>query len=234
MPIAVNPSGTVKDVSGLWVNPSGTLKECTGVWVNIDGTMKQVWPLAHTAFDGIRFKGALKGGLRSGINYYCSLYIDSTTGTVARTNKIYSQATGEFTGSPEDQMITSGTASFGFRSTTRDDYYLYYCGYISVNLVNLSPYDTITVKVKQDSESYSNSSADGMLKLCLTNAAGNGTTTLDPVSTSGDYSGCTMTFNVSSIRDKRYIGFIFRLSARSTNYSYEKYDQRHITEISFA
>lgn len=231
--IYTNPSNGVKEVSGVYYNPGNGVKTVQAVWENVGGHLYQIYPVAHTAYNGSTFSGALNLGLRSGINYYCSLYINSSIGTVARLNKIYPNVTGEFTGSPENYSLTSGTASFGFSNTTSTDNYQYYCGFISANLVNLALYDAIIVRTTRDENEFSNSDSDGNLQLCLTNEAGNATVTLDPASVSGDYADCTIRFDVSSVTDRRYIGFIFRLSARSTNYNYAKKDKRHITEIRF-
>lgn len=231
--IYTNPSNVVTEVSGVYYNPGNGVKTVQAVWENVGGHLYQIYPVAHTAYNGSTFSGALNLGLRSGINYYCSLYINSEVGSPAQLNKIYPQVTGEFVGSPENYSLTSGTASFGFSNTTSTDLYHYYCGYISANLVNLALYDAIIVRTTRDENEFSNSDADGDLQLCLTNEAGNATVTLDPASVSGDYADCTIRFDVSSVTDRRYIGFIFRLSARSTNYNYAKKDKRHITEIRF-
>lgn len=230
--IYTNPSNGVKEVSGVYYNPGNGVKTVQAVWENVGGHLYQIYPVAHTAYNGSTFSGALNLGLRSGINYYCSLY--NGTSTAAGAYKIYPQVTGEFVGSPENVSLTSGTASFGFSNRTSTDLYLYYCGYISANLVNLALYDTVIVKIKTDASEYVRIGGES-LHLCLTNEAGNNTVTLDPVSdvedaTQGTH---TMTFNLSSINDRRYMGFIFCIRARTTNYNYDKRYQGHITEIRF-
>lgn len=229
--IYTNPSNGVREVSGVYYNPGNGVKTVQAVWENVGGHLYQIYPVAHTAYNGSTFSGALNGGLRSGIGYYCSLYVPNT-GTVASVKKIYRISTGYLMGYPENETITSGGAHFGCSESSRDNPYTHYNGFISVNLVNLALYETIIVKTHVDDSSFIRIGGVS-LRLCLTNEAGNDTTTISVASESEDGSDRTYTFNISSLTDRRYIGFIFHEIPRPTESLYDKYYNAHITQIRF-
>lgn len=54
-------NGSLRGVTSMAINPSGTLRNMVAVWRNVNGTIEQVWP--DTAFDGSHFNGELRGGV---------------------------------------------------------------------------------------------------------------------------------------------------------------------------
>ena len=222
MGITIN-SGGLKTVSEIKINPSGTLRNVIEVWENVGGTLYQVWPVAHTAYDGNTFKGALNGGLVSGFNMYCILDVGGT----AASRAIYSDGT-----------KTSGTASTkclsGEALVKLDDYDSQGIsvdkGWRSKNLVNLSLYDSISVSHEIKEQAYCRSAK--MVGICLINQAGNQAIFVE---NSKFYTSDTEAlFDVSSVSGSYYVLFLFHFIMRETSTQVEKYSHVRINSISFA
>ena len=221
--IYTNPGNGVKDVVGVYINPGSGVKEVQAVWENVGGTLYQVWPVAHTAYDGSTFKGALNGGLVSGFNMYCILDIGGT----AASRMVYSDGT-----------KTSGTASTkctsGEALVKLDDYDSQGIaadkGWRSKNLVNLSLYDSISVSHEIKEEAYCLSAK--MRGVCLINSAGNQAIFVE---NSKFYTSDTEAlFDVSSVSGSYYVLFLFRFRMRETSTQVEKYAHVRINSIGFA
>lgn len=58
-------NGSLRGVTSMAINPSGTLRNMVAVWRNVNGTIEQVWP--DTAYDGSHFAGELRGGVLTNI-----------------------------------------------------------------------------------------------------------------------------------------------------------------------
>ena len=58
-------NGSLRGVTSMAINPSGTLRNMVAVWRNVNGTIEQVWP--DTAYDGKHFAGELRGGVLTNI-----------------------------------------------------------------------------------------------------------------------------------------------------------------------
>ena len=216
-------NGSLRNVKSLTINPSGTLRNMVAVWRNVNGTIEQVWPAAHTAYDGSTFKGALNGGLVSGFNMYCILDIGGT----AASRAIYSDGT-----------KTSGTANTkclsGEALVKLDDYDSQGIsvdkGWRSKNLVNLSLYDSISVSHEIKEQAYCRSAK--MVGICLINQAGNQAIFIE---NSKFYTSDTEAlFDVSSVSGSYYVLFLLRFNMRETSTQVEKYAHVRINSISFA
>lgn len=221
--IYTNPGNGVKDVMGVYINPGSGVKEVQAVWENVGGTLYQVWPVAHTAYDGSTFKGALNGGLESGFNMYCIVNVGGT----AVSREIYSDGTN-----------ISGTANAkctgGEALVKLDDYdsqgILADKGWRSKNLVNLSLYDSISVTHEIKEQLFCDSAK--MRGICLINSAGNQAIF---VQNSKFYTSDTEAlFDVSSVSGSYYVLFLFHYVMRETSTQREKYAHVRINSISFA
>lgn len=221
--IYTNPGSGVKDMVGVYINPGSGVKEVQAVWENAGGMLYQVWPVAHTAYDGSTFKGALNGGLVSGFSMYCILDVGGT----AASRAIYSDGTK--TGGTANSKCSSGEALVKLddrdsQGITVDK------GWRSKNLVNVSLYDTISVSHEIKEQAYCRSAK--MRGLCLINQAG---TQAIFVENSKFYTSDTEAlFDVSSISGSYYVLFPFRIGMRETSVTYSKYAHVRINSIGFA
>ena len=221
--IYTNPGNGVKDVVGVYINPGNGVKEVQAVWENVGGTLYQVWPVAHTAYDGSTFKGALNSGLVSGFSMYCILDVGGT----AASRMVYSDGT-----------KTSGTANTkclsGEALVKLDDYDSQGIsmdkGWRSKNLVNLSLYDSISVSHEIKEQAYCRDAK--MRGICLINQAG---TQAIFVENSKFYTSNTEAlFDVSSVSGSYYVLFLFHFIMMETSTQVEKYAHVRINSISFA
>lgn len=221
--IYTNPGNGVKDVVGVYINPGNGVKEVQAVWENVGGTLYQVWPVAHTAYDGSTFKGALNGGLVSGFNMYCILDVGGT----AASRAIYSD--GDYLSGTANSKCTSGEALV--KLDEYDDMPLTVTkGWRSKNLVNLSLYDSISVSHEIKEQAHCRSAK--MRGLCLINSAGNQAIFIE---NSKFYDSDTEAlFDVSSISGQYYVLFPFRISMRESPVQVTMYAHVRINSISFA
>lgn len=221
--IYTNPGNGVKDVVGVYINPGSGVKEVQAVWENVGGTLYQVWPVAHTAYDGSAFKGALNGGLISGFKMYCILDVGGT----AASRAIYSD--GDSLSGTANSKCTSGEAlvkldDYDSQGISADK------GWRSKNLVNLSLYDSISVTHEIKEEAYCRSAK--MRGICLINQAGNQAIFVE---NSKFYTSDTEAlFDVSSVSGSYYVLFLFHIGMIETSRQYEKYAHVRINSISFA
>ena len=216
-------NGSLRNVKSLTINPSGTLRNMVAVWRNVNGTIEQVWPVAHTAYDGSTFKGALNGGLVSGFNMYCIVNVGGT----AASRAIYSDG--------DDSRGTANSKCTGGEALVKlDDYDSQGIsvdkGWRSKNLVNLSLYDSISVSHEIKEEAYCRSAK--MRGICLINSAGNQAIFVE---NSKFYSSDTEAlFDVSSVSGSYYVLFLFHIGMIETSRQYEKYAHVRIKSINFA
>lgn len=221
--IYTNPGNGVKDMVGVYINPGNGVKEVQAVWENVGGALYQLWPVAHTAYDGSTFKGALNGGLVSGFNMYCILDVGGT----AASRAIYSDGTK--TGGTANSKCSSGEALVKLddrdsQGITVDK------GWRSKNLVNLSLYDSISVTHEIKEQKYCRSAK--MRGICLINQAGNQAIFVE---NSKFYTSDTEAlFDVSSVSGSYYVLFLFHIGMKETPTQEEKYAHVRINSISFA
>lgn len=221
--IYTNPGNGVKDMVGVYINPGNGVKEVQAVWENVGGALYQLWPVAHTAYDGSTFKGALNGGLVSGFNMYCILDVGGT----AASRAIYSDGTK--TGGTANSKCFSGEALVKLddrdsQGITVDK------GWRSKNLVNLSLYDSISVTHEIKEQKYCRSAK--MRGICLINQAGNQAIFVE---NSKFYTSDTEAlFDVSSVSGSYYVLFLFHIGMKETPTQEEKYAHVRINSISFA
>ena len=223
--IYTNPGNGVKDVVGVYINPGSGVKEVQAVWENVGGTLYQVWPVAHTAYDGSTFKGALNGGLVSGFNMYCILDVGGT----AASRAIYSDGAYLNRNGTANAKCTSGEAlvkldDYDSQGISTDK------GWRSKNLVNMSLYDSISVTHEIKEQAFCRSAK--MRGICLINQAGNQAIFVE---NSKFYTSDTeAAFDVSSISGQYYVLFLFHFGMKETSVSHEKYAHVRINSISFA
>lgn len=221
--IYLNPGNGIKDVVGVYINPGNGVKEVQAVWENVNGTLYQVYPVAHTAYDGSTFKGALNGGLVSGFSMYCILDVGGT----AASRAIYSD--GDDSSGTANSKCLSGEAlvkldDYDSQGISADK------GWRSKNLVNLSLYDSISVTHEIKEEAYCRSAK--MRGICLINSAGNQAIFIE---NSKFYTSDTEAlFDVSSVSGNYYVLFLFRIGMIETSRQYEKYAHVRINSINFA
>ena len=221
--IYTNPGNGVKDVVGVYINPGSGVKEVQAVWENVGGTLYQVWPVAHTAYDGSTFKGALNGGLVSGFSMYCILDVGGT----AASRMVYSDGT-KISGTASTKC-PSGEALVKLDDRDSQDISADK-GWRSKNLVNMSLYDSISVTHEIKEQAYCRSAK--MRGICLINSAGNQAIFVE---NSKFYTSDTeAAFDVSSISGQYYVLFLFHFGMRETPVTYNKYAHVRINSINFA
>lgn len=220
--INVNPGSGVKDVVGVFINPGGGVKTCDAVWENVGGTLYQVWPVAHTAYDGSTFKGALNGGLVSGITVYCKYYNGSDSYGTAANRTIYADY--EVSTGTANKTATSGAVgvSYNYGNDASDVGWYEYPAWRSKSLVNISLYDSVTTTFSTSSRNFATPQFAG---ICLTNSAGTSATFVEASDGVCDVSGITGQY---------YITFVWKVWFSSTTNIYRKYWYGNITSIAFA
>lgn len=227
--INVNPGNGVKDVVDVFINPGSGVKTCDAVWENVGGNLYQVWPVAHTAYDGSTFKGALKDGLTSGFSMYMKRYSNDT----AASRVIYNDGIQYYPGTA-NASCTSGIAylSVDYEDDMRSADYI---GWRSKNLVNISLYDSITIATERISGAWEDEHF--LPGICLMNSAGTSATfvtaTVDDVTydSTNEVRGVC---DVSGITGQYYVLFVFRYYFTETSTKQHRNPKRKISSIAFA